>query len=192
VRTAVPPPPAPDVSVLKTGTATAQPGDDLTWSLAVHNDGVVAASGVTVTDSLPDGTTLVSVGGTGWTCTGTVELRCTLDADRRVDGSATVTVVATLAEDFAGTTVSNTAVVTPDDATPSDNTSTAITDVTQPGGGGGGGGGFTGGGGGVQTGGGGTTLPFTGLPVLETSAAALLAVLLGLMTVVMVPRRATR
>ncbi|HUR52098.1 MAG TPA: hypothetical protein VMZ11_08240 [Mycobacteriales bacterium] len=199
VRTAVPPPPAPDVSVLKTGTASATPGDDLTWTLTATNDGEVAAAGVTLTDSLPDGTTLVSVGGTGWTCAGTTDLTCTLDTELAIGSSAAVTVVATLDADFSGTSVSNTAVVTPEDATPDDNTSTAVTDVTSGGGGGGtttggtttGGttGGLTGGGGGVATGGGGTALPFTGLPLAQAVAAALAAVLLGLLALVLVPRR---
>ncbi|MDP9182923.1 MAG: DUF11 domain-containing protein, partial [Actinomycetota bacterium] len=40
----------PDVSVVKTGTASVAPGDDITWSLTVTNTGNVALAGVTVTD----------------------------------------------------------------------------------------------------------------------------------------------
>ena len=169
----------PDVSIVKTGTATAAPGDQLTWNLTVHNDGNVAVPDVVVTDTLPTGTTLVSATGTGWTCDGTTDVTCTLTGDLAVDASSSVTLVATLAADFAGTSVSNTAVVTPTDATPADNTSTATTVVTQ--GGGGGGGTVTppsGGGGGITGGGG---LPFTGpgLPFAVAVTAGMGSVLLG-------------
>jgi len=157
-----PPPPAPDVAVAKTGTATAAPGDQITWTLTATNTGTVPASDVTMTDTLPTGTTLVSASGTGWTVSGTTTLTMTYDTDLGVGASASVTVVAALDAAFAGTTVDNTVVVTPEDETPTDNTATWTTDVTQ-GGGGGGGGGFTGGGGGTLTGGGGgVTLPRTG------------------------------
>jgi uncharacterized repeat protein (TIGR01451 family) len=185
----------PDVSIVKTGTPTAAPGDQLTWTLTVHNDGNDAVSGVAVSDTLSDGTTLVSASGTGWTCSGTTAVSCTLDAALPLDGTATVTIVATLAEGFTGTSVSNTAVVTPDDATPADNTSTAVTTVTPPGGGGGGAtGGFTGGGGGTTTnppatGGGGGTVPFTGWPFIEYIATALLMTVAGCVLVALVPRR---
>jgi len=176
VRTFVP---NPDVSIVKSGPATVAPGDDLTWTLAVHNDGNVPVSDVTVTDTLPQGTTLVSATGTGWTCTGDVALSCSLDGDLALDGSSSITVVATLAADYEGTTVSNTAVVTPTDATPDDNASTVVTDVPQTPGGGGGGGTVnppTGGGGGITGGGG---LPFTGLPFSVAVTTGLGAVLLG-------------
>jgi uncharacterized repeat protein (TIGR01451 family) len=185
----------PDVSIVKTGTPTAAPGDQLTWTLTVHNDGNDAVSSVAVSDTLPDGTTLVSASGTGWTCSGTTTVTCALDGALPLDGTSTVTIVATLAADFAGTSVSNTAVVTPDDATPEDNTSTAVTTVTAPAGGGGGTtGGFTGGGGGTTsnppaTGGGGGTVPFTGWPFIEYIATAVLMTVAGCVLMALVPRR---
>jgi uncharacterized repeat protein (TIGR01451 family) len=47
--------------------------------------------------------------------------------------SATINVVTTLASNYASTTLSNVAVVGPPDATPANNTSTAVTAVTLPG-----------------------------------------------------------
>ena len=183
----------PDISVVKTGTPTASPGDTLTWSLAVHNDGNVAVSGVTLTDTLPDGTTLVSATGTDWNCTGTTELTCVLGTELALDATSTVTVVATLAGDFTGTTISNTAVVTPQDITPGDNTSTATTTVTPPNGGGGGvtSGGVTtpGNGGGDFTGGGGGAVPFTGWPFFGVAASALLLVISGSLLALLGRRR---
>jgi len=173
VRTAVPPPPAPDVSVVKSGPATASPGDQLTWTMTVTNDGSVPAPDVTVTDELPAGTTLVSASGTGWTCGGTTTVTCTLDDDLAVSGSASFTIVATLAADYTDATVVNTAVVTPEDETPADNTSTATTDVTTGGGGGTVTPPFTGGGGGV------TNLPRTGTASWELAAIGIALLMCG-------------
>lgn len=186
VRTVVP---EPDVAVVKTGTATAAPGDTLTWTLTASNSGVVPASGVTLTDTLPAEVTFVSATGDGWTCVGTTTVVCTYGSDLAVGASSAVTLVGTLDAAFTGTSVSNTVVVTPDDATPADNTSTFVTVVTQPGGGGGGGGGtvtppqdFTGGGGG-------TTLPRTGSPLLWLLATGLALVLTGTGFVLLSPVR---
>jgi uncharacterized repeat protein (TIGR01451 family) len=176
----------PDVSIVKTGPATAAPGDNLTWTLTVHNDGSIAVSGVAISDTIPADTTFVSASGTGWTCTGTTDISCTLGSDLGVGGSSVVTIVATLNAGFTGSTVSNTAVVTPNDVTPGDNTSTATTNVST-----GGGGGVTtgnGGGGGI-TGGGGGTLPFNGLPTVELLAMAGALLLLGCGLLLLTPRR---
>lgn len=197
--------PRPDVSIVKTGPATAAPGDNLTWTLTVHNDGNVAVSGVAVSDTIPADTTFVSAGGTGWTCTGTTAISCTLSGDLGIDGTSFVTIVATLDAGFTGSSVSNTAVVTPDDETPGDNTSTTTTTVTTGGGGGpttggggqstggggqstGGGGQSTGGGGGI-TGGGGGTLPFNGLPAIQLLRLALALVMLGGSILLLLPAR---
>jgi uncharacterized repeat protein (TIGR01451 family) len=186
---------APDVSIVKTGPATAAPGDNLTWTLTVHNDGNIAVSGIAVSDTLPAGTTFVSASGTGWTCTGTTAISCTLGSDLGVGDSSVVTIVATLSAGFTASSVSNTAVVTPNDVTPGDNTSTATTTVLTGGGGGvttggGGGGGLTkGGGGGGITGGGGGTLPFNGLPTVELLAMAGALLLLGCSLLLLTPRR---
>jgi len=200
----------PDVAVLKEGPATAAPGDTITWTITVSNTGTVPAADVTVTDALPAGTTLVSATGTDWTSSGTTTLTLSYGPDLAPGGSSVVTVVATLDPAFTGTSISNTAVVTPDDVTPGDNTSTVTTPVTQPGGGGGGGGGVVSpsptvepspdgfGGGGVSlpsptpsgfTGGGGGALdlPLTGTPLLAMLVLAL-ALLSGGASLVLLPR----
>jgi uncharacterized repeat protein (TIGR01451 family) len=51
---------SPDVSVKKTGPASASPGGTGTYTLTVSNAGVVAAKNVAVTDTLPTGETYVS------------------------------------------------------------------------------------------------------------------------------------
>ncbi len=42
-------------------------GSPITWTLQVTNDGPSTADGVSVSDLLPTGVTVVSVSGTGWT-----------------------------------------------------------------------------------------------------------------------------
>ena len=71
--------PAADVSITKTGPATAAPGSTLTYSLTVSNAGPSDATAVSVTDTLPAGVTFVSATGTGWGCssTGNVSVTCT-------------------------------------------------------------------------------------------------------------------
>jgi uncharacterized repeat protein (TIGR01451 family) len=187
VRTAIPK--VPDVSIVKTGPATAAPGDTITWTLVVHNDGNVALPDVVVTDTLPADTTLVSATGDGWTCTGTTDISCALGGDLALGGSSTVTLVATLSAAFTGTSISNTGVVTPNDVTPADNTSTATTAVTQPtAGGGGGGGGFTGGGGGTVTSPP-RALPRTGASLQDQAAYGTALLLVGLGIILLTPRR---
>lgn len=185
VRTAVPVV-APDVAVAKTATASVSPGDQIAWTMTVSNTGTVPASSVTLTDSLPAGTTLFSALGDGWSCTGDTDLTCTLAGDLGVGASSELTVVGVLDGAFTGTSVSNTAVVTPEDVTPGDNTSTAVTDVTQPTGGGGGPvvePPFTGGGGGP------VTLPRTGSPLSWTATSGLAMLFAGLALVLLIPVR---
>jgi uncharacterized repeat protein (TIGR01451 family) len=132
----VPPPPlatAPDLSIVKTGPATAvTPGNTLQYALVVTNTGTAAASGVQVTDTLPAGLTLISVGGTGFTCTLT-PIVCTLAGSLAPGATATVNLAANLSSTYAASSVANVGVVSPTDGTPADNTSTARTDVTLPG-----------------------------------------------------------
>jgi len=180
-----------DVSIVKTGpTAAVTPGDTFSWTLTVRNDGPVAVPDVTVTDTLPAGTTLVSTAGTEWNVTGTTTLTFTHIGDLAVGATSTITITVTLDPAYTAPTVVNTAVVAPDDLTPADNTSTVTTDVT------------TGGGGGIVTptpststtpaftggGGGPSNLPLTGGPVGFLLAGALALMLSGLGLVLLSPR----
>ena len=57
----LPPPGAPELMQSKTvDQTTALPGDILTYSMGVANDGTAAATGVTATDTLPAGVTFVA------------------------------------------------------------------------------------------------------------------------------------
>jgi uncharacterized repeat protein (TIGR01451 family) len=110
----------PDVAVEKTGPHSATVGQEFTYDITATNTGIVDADDVTITDELPATVDFVSA-----------TAPCTYDA-----GNRTVTCnVGTLAPDETATVhitvvptevapITNTAVVTPDDATPEDNTST--------------------------------------------------------------------
>jgi uncharacterized repeat protein (TIGR01451 family) len=114
--------PNPDVAVVKTGPTTATVGTPYTYDITASNTGDVAADDVTVTDVIPTNTTFDSA-----------TTPCTYDSTDRtvtcelgtlaVGGSATVHITVTPTGP-AGTAIVNTAVVTPDDETPGDNTST--------------------------------------------------------------------
>jgi uncharacterized repeat protein (TIGR01451 family) len=131
VSTSVPPlpPTSLDLALAKVGPGTAEPGDQLTWTLTASNVGTAPASTVTLTDTLPAGTTLVSATGTGWDCVGTVTVTCTLAGGLPVGDTSAVTVVATLASGYASTSLSNTGVITTVDTNPANNTATATTVV---------------------------------------------------------------
>jgi uncharacterized repeat protein (TIGR01451 family) len=139
VRTKVPvrvtpPVTAPDLSIVKTGPASAvTPGSTVAYTLVVTNIGNAVATSGPVTDDLPAALTFVSAGGTGFACTGTSHIVCNLTGSLAPGASATINVVTTLASNYASTTLSNVAVVGPPDATPANNTSTAVTAVTLPG-----------------------------------------------------------
>jgi hypothetical protein len=150
-------------------------GASLTWGITVMNRGDAPATAVTVTDVLPLGVGAGTLSAAGWTCTGSTDISCTLDAPLAAGDIASLTISVTVPLDFTAASVSNTAVVSPPDTTPADNTSTVTTTVIQTSTGGGGstvppvtgGGGITTppvtGGGGTTvppvTGGGGTTVP---------------------------------
>lgn len=58
-----------DLSIIKTATApTAYGGTAFTYTLAVSNLGPTSASSISVSDTLPAGSSFVSASGTGWTC----------------------------------------------------------------------------------------------------------------------------
>ena len=68
-------------------------GDQISYSVAVHNDGPDAAAAVSVTDSLPAELELVSATGDGWTCSSAgASITCTR-AQLATGATSTVTIV---------------------------------------------------------------------------------------------------
>jgi outer membrane autotransporter protein/uncharacterized repeat protein (TIGR01451 family) len=68
-----------DVSISKsTNMASVEPNGPFNYRLSVANVGTDTVTGVTVVDNLPTGIELASINSTGWSCTGTTQVSCTL------------------------------------------------------------------------------------------------------------------
>jgi uncharacterized repeat protein (TIGR01451 family) len=117
-----------DLSIAKTDSPDpVRVGQNLTYSLAVHNAGPDSAASVQVSDTLPTGVTYVSATSTAGSCTGTSTISCLLGtlasgADETVTIIVTPTATGTLSN--AGTVSSTTA-----DPATANNSSTAATTV---------------------------------------------------------------
>lgn len=108
-----------DLQVTKTASVEAVlPGDTITWTVAVTNAGPGTARSVLVADQLPAGATLLSVEPA--TCTGNPLLVCEL-GDLPAGSTATVTIVAQLADDLVGELTNSATAVSPDESNPGDN-----------------------------------------------------------------------
>lgn len=100
-------------------------GADLTYTINVTNNGDVPATGVTVSDTLPAGSTFVSVNTTVGSCSGTSTITCALGT-LNPGAAATITLVS---KPPSIRTINNTASVTLNetDAFPPNNTATTQT-----------------------------------------------------------------
>ena len=102
-------------------------GSNLTYTITVRNNGEIAATGVTLTDTLPAGASLVSANSTAGTCSGTTTINCNIGT---LNGGATATVTIVVTPP-AQSFIHNTAVATINetDAIPANNTVTTHTIV---------------------------------------------------------------
>jgi uncharacterized repeat protein (TIGR01451 family) len=102
-------------------------GGDLTYTATVKNNGELQATGVTLTDALPAGASLVSVTASQGSCSGTTTLVCSLGT---MGGGASATVNITV-KPPAVRTINNTATVTLNetDNTTANNSATETTTV---------------------------------------------------------------
>jgi uncharacterized repeat protein (TIGR01451 family) len=122
-----------DMSVIKTGPATANAGTVISYPITVTNNGANPAINAALTDTIPAGTTFASlVSPGGWSCitpavNGTGMINCSMGS--MAVGSAVFTL--NVNGPVAPATVSNTASVSSSstDNTPGNNNSTANTNV---------------------------------------------------------------
>jgi len=121
--------PAVDIALTKAVTAaTANPGDPLTYTITITNNGPDAATGVDVTDVLPTDVTLVASSTSQGSLSGSVWVVGSLG----VSSSATLTYDVTVNTGTEGSTITNTASVTgvtQDDTDVSNNSASASTSV---------------------------------------------------------------
>jgi uncharacterized repeat protein (TIGR01451 family) len=109
----VPPKPTIDLAISKVGSPSPTTvGGNITWTLTVVNNGPSDATGVTVADPIPAGTTYVSSASTQGTCTGGVAISCAIGA-MKLGATVTITLVTTA---NATGTVPNTATVVGNEA----------------------------------------------------------------------------
>ncbi len=119
-----------DLALTKTGPPTAVAGAPLAYTITVNNAGPDTATGLTVTDTMPAGTTAISPAGPGWACSVvTSTVTCTL-ATLAPGPASPITINANAPA--AGGPINNTATVTSTSSDPNgtDNSATWTTTVT--------------------------------------------------------------
>ena len=124
------PPASADLALLKTASAyRTNPGLDLTYTLAVTNQGSDEATGVVVKDPLPAGVDLVSTNASQGACNGTTLITCELGA--LANGATGEIEIVVSPTKKAGPTLTNTATVSAitGDPNKADNTSTVVTEL---------------------------------------------------------------
>lgn len=122
-----------DLAITKTSSRTiVPPGGQVNYTLVVTNNGPSDATGVTVTDDVPTGLSLVTAHPAQGSCTISGALSCSLGW-LAAGGSTQILVTANVASGFHGS-LSNVAKVTPDqlDTNPANNTSMATVAVPTP------------------------------------------------------------
>ncbi|HJW93976.1 MAG TPA: hypothetical protein VJ901_10175, partial [Thermoanaerobaculia bacterium] len=119
--------PQADLSISKTGTASATPGQTVTYTIIVTNNGPSAAASTVVTDVTPAGLAFVSNSGA---CT--TQFPCSLGT-LAAGVPQTITSTYTVASNFAGASITNTASVSSsiNDPNTTDNTASATTTIVQ-------------------------------------------------------------
>lgn len=126
-------PGAADLSLTKQAPqAAVQPGGRVDWVITVTNGGTAAAGSFTVEDDLAQGLTLVSAAGDGFDCQTGPTVACAFAGPLGVGEQAELLVSTTLDTGYALGSVTNTAVVVFDDATPGNNSDDATTGVERP------------------------------------------------------------
>jgi uncharacterized repeat protein (TIGR01451 family) len=126
-------PPNADMAIVKTASAPISSyGSQLTYTLAVTDNGPATAQGVTVTDTLPASETFVSASGPGWTVTNTGNTVTATMPSMATGTTSDITIVVTVPS--YNTTLTNTAKVTSQtpDNNPTNNQSTVTTIVQGP------------------------------------------------------------
>jgi uncharacterized repeat protein (TIGR01451 family) len=120
--------PATDLALTKTDSPDPLfAGQQLTYTIKVINNGPAPATGATVTDTLPAGSTFVSASSTQGTCSGTATVTCGLGT---IASGATATITIKIKPNTPGT-ITNTASVSADGPDPkaANNSASATTTV---------------------------------------------------------------
>jgi uncharacterized repeat protein (TIGR01451 family) len=124
--------PAPDLTIAKSHSGNAHPGQNgFVYRITVSNVGSAPSTGtVTVTDTLPPGLTATAASGTGWACSPGATVTCTR-TDALAAGAAYPTIIITVnVATTAAPSIINTATVSGGgDVNPANNTASDQTNV---------------------------------------------------------------
>jgi uncharacterized repeat protein (TIGR01451 family) len=107
---------------------------NLVYSVNVQNLGQAAAANVSISDTIPAGTSLVNTSvPANWTCSGTTTVTCSLNTSLTMAQGATAQILITVLTPVSASTISNTVSVSTSTTDPvnTNNSATAIT-VVQP------------------------------------------------------------
>jgi uncharacterized repeat protein (TIGR01451 family) len=117
-----------DLAITKTANQPiAYGGLNISYTIAVTNNGPGTATGVSVSDTLPAGSTFVSATGTGWACNNVASVVTCTVATLAVGAAPPITLTIKAPPVVVGGTLSNTATIssTSNDPTPGNNSSTS-------------------------------------------------------------------
>jgi uncharacterized repeat protein (TIGR01451 family) len=119
-----------DLSITNSGSPNpVNAGQNITYSQSVTNAGPAAATTVVLSETLPAGTTFVSLAGSGWTCTSVAPYTCSI-ASLAANATATFTLVVTVsATATPGSTITDTASVSSATSDPNSNNNMASATV---------------------------------------------------------------
>ncbi|HVR40861.1 MAG TPA: IPTL-CTERM sorting domain-containing protein [Thermoanaerobaculia bacterium] len=115
-----------DLTIVKSGPATATPGGQITYNIAVGNNGPDPATNVVVTDVLPAGVTFFSATPSQGSCSGTTTVTCNLGTIAN-GSSATIALIVTVTAPSGP--IANTATADSTETDPSPASSTTTTSV---------------------------------------------------------------
>jgi uncharacterized repeat protein (TIGR01451 family) len=118
---------ATDVAVVKSGPPSVTAGQSVNYTITVTNNGPIAATGVTVADTIPAGTSYTSATPSQGTCSGSSSVTCALGT---IANGGNATIALSVTATTAGS-ITNTATVSANepDPTPANNSSSAATIV---------------------------------------------------------------
>lgn len=123
--------PSADLSIVKSGGATAVAGEQVTYNLAITNLGASTAATILVTDTLPSGMSIAGISTTEWSCSNTSQTVTCTKASMNKGSAPVILVTANVDTSTLGNVVNRSRVSSATtDRVPGNNTSNVTTNVS--------------------------------------------------------------